>query len=157
MDRRTCVSALVGALLTLPFAVEAQEARKLQRIGYLVQNTAEVGRPQLAAFREGLRERGWVEGRNILIEVRFAEGNVDQLPKLVAELIGLKADIIVTGSSAATWAAKNATQSIPIVMAASVNATGEGLVTSLAAHPGGNITGMTSPGGPRSRQTTATA
>ena len=147
MDRRVFLGAVAGALLIPPLAAEAQEARKLPRIGYLIQNSAEVGRRQLAAFREGLRERGWVEGRNILIEVRFAEGNVDQLPKLVAELIDLKADIIVTGSSAATWAAKNATQSIPIVMAASVNATGEGLVTSLA-HPGGNITGMTFLAGP---------
>ena len=94
-----------------------------------------------------MRERGWVEGQNIVIEVRFAEGKVDQLPALVAELIRLKVDIIVTTSSATTWAAKDATKSIPIVMAASADALGEGLVTSLA-HPGGNITGMTFLAGP---------
>src|SRR5205823_7110120 len=96
----------------------------------------------LAAFRQELRERGWVEGRDILIEVRYADGKVDRLPTLVAELIRLKVDIIVTTSSGTTWAAKDATRSIPIVMAASANALGEGLVTSLA-NPGGNITGMT--------------
>jgi ABC-type uncharacterized transport system substrate-binding protein len=137
----------VGAILVLPLAAEAQQAARLPRIGYLVQNSAEIGGHQLAAFREGLRERGWVEGQNIAIVTRFADGNLDRLSALTAELIRLKADIIVTGSSAATWAAKNATQSIPIVMAASVNAPGEGLVTSLA-HPGGNITGMTFLAGP---------
>ncbi len=147
IDRRTFVGAAAGALLTLPLAIEAQQARGAPRIGYLVQNSAEVSQHQLAAFRQGLRERGWVEGRNVLIESRFAEGKVDQLPALVSELIRLKVDIIVTGSSGTTWAAKNATQSIPIVMAGSANALGEGLVTSLA-HPGGNITGMTFLAGP---------
>ena len=101
----------------------------------------------LTAFRQGLHERGWVESQSIVIETRFADGKVDRLPALVAELIRLKVDILVTTSSATAWAAKNATQSIPIVMAASANAPGEGLVTSLA-HPGGNITGMTFLAGP---------
>jgi putative ABC transport system substrate-binding protein len=147
MDRRTFVGAAAGSLLTLPLAIEAQQASKVPRIGYLVQNYAETSQRPLAAFREGLRELGWVEGKNIVIEVRFAEGRVDQLPALVSELIRVKVDIIVAGSSGATWAAKNATQSIPIVMAASANAPGEGLVASLA-HPGGNITGMTFLAGP---------
>jgi len=111
-------------------------------MGYLVVNNAEVSRAPLAAFRQGLRERGWVEGQNIVIEVRYAEGQVDRLPALVAELIGLKVDIIVTTSSSTTWAAKEATKSIPIVMGVSADALGEGLVTNLA-RPGGNITGMT--------------
>jgi putative ABC transport system substrate-binding protein len=122
MDRRTFVGAAAGSLLTLPLAIEAQQASKVPRIGYLVQNYAETSQRPLAAFREGLRELGWVEGKNIVIEVRFAEGSVDQLPALVSELIRVKVDIIVAGSSGATWAAKNATQSIPIVMAASANA-----------------------------------
>lgn len=142
MDRRTFIGVVPGALLTLPLTIKAQRAGKVPRIGYVGQNSADLGQAQLAAFRQGLRERGWVEGQNVAIEVRFAEGKVDQLPALVSELINLEVDIIVTGSSAATWAAKNATQSIPIVMAASANALGEGLVFSLA-HPGGNITGMT--------------
>jgi putative tryptophan/tyrosine transport system substrate-binding protein len=100
-----------------------------------------------AAFRQELRERGWVDGQNIVIEVRSSEGMVDQLPSLVAELIRLKVDVIVTTSSGTTWAAKDATKSIPIVMTASADALGEGLATSLA-HPGGNITGMTFLAGP---------
>jgi putative tryptophan/tyrosine transport system substrate-binding protein len=142
MDRRTFVGAVAGALLTLPLAIEAQQAGKVLRIGFLSLNSAEELKPRLAALRQGLRERGWVEGQNIVIELRFAEGKVDRLPVLVAELIRLKVDIIVTTSSATTWAAKDATKSIPIVMAVSADALGEGLVTSLA-HPGGNITGMT--------------
>jgi putative tryptophan/tyrosine transport system substrate-binding protein len=142
MDRRTFVGAVVGALLASPLAATAQQAEKVPRIGFLSLNSAEELQPRLAAFRQGLRERGWVEGRNVLLESRFAAGKVDQLPALVAELIRLKVDIIVTTSSATTWAAKDATKSIPIVMAVSADALGEGLVTSLA-HPGGNITGMT--------------
>jgi putative ABC transport system substrate-binding protein len=142
MDRRTFVGAAAGALLTLPLAATAQQAENVRRIGFLSLNSAEMAQHLLAAFRQGLRERGWVEGKNIVIELRFAEGNVDRLPMLVAELIHLKVDIIVTGASVATWAAKNATKTIPIVMGASADALGEGLVTSLA-HPGGNITGMT--------------
>ena len=142
MDRRTFVGAVAGALLTSPLAATAQQPEKSPRIGVLSLNSAEELQPRLAAFRQGLRERGWVEGRNVLIESRFAAGKVDQLPAFVAELIRLKVDVIVTTSSATTWAAKDATKSIPIVMAVSADAMGEGLVTSLA-HPGGNITGMT--------------
>jgi putative tryptophan/tyrosine transport system substrate-binding protein len=147
MNRRAFVGTVAGALLTLPFAVEAQLAGKVFRIGYLVQNSAELNQPLLAALRDGLRERGWVESRNIVIETRFADGKVDRLPALVAELIRLNVDVIVTTSSATAWAAKDATKAIPIVMAASADAAGEGLVPSLA-HPGGNITGMTSMVGP---------
>jgi putative ABC transport system substrate-binding protein len=138
---------MAGALLTSPLAVEAQQVGSVRRIGYLSQNSAETSPHLHAAFRRGLRERGWVEGQNILIEYRYADGKVDRLPALVAELIRLNVDVIVTGSSATTWAAKDATQSIPIVMAASVDALGEGLVASLA-HPGGNVTGMTFLAGP---------
>jgi len=147
MGRRAFVGAVAGALLALPLTIEAQQAGKVPRIGYLVQNSAETSQRTHAALREGLRERGWVEGQNIVIEVRYADGKIDRLPALVSELIRLKVDIIVTTSSGTTWAAKNATQSIPIVMAASANALGEGLVTSLA-HPGENITGMTFLAGP---------
>ena len=147
MDRRTFVGAVASALLTFPLAIEAQHPGGVPRIGYVVQNYRETSQRVLAAFREGLRERGWLEGQNIVIEVRFAEGKIEQLPAIVAELIRLKVDLIMTTSSATTWAAKDATKSIPIVMAASANALGEGLVTSLA-HPGGNITGMTFLAGP---------
>jgi len=141
MDRRTFIGAVVGALLAVPLATAAQQAGKVPRIGHLSLNSAEASPHFHAAFRQGLRERGWIEGQNILIEYRFAGGKVDQLPTLVAELIRLNVDIIVTTSSATTRAAKDATKTIPIVMA-SVNAVDEGFVTSLA-HPSGNITGMT--------------
>jgi len=142
MERRIFVGAVAGAFLTLPFAIDAQQHASLPRIGYVVLNDADSGRHLLAAFRQGLRERGWVDGQNIVIEERYADGVLDRLRALVAELIRLKVDVIVTTSSATTWAAKDATRSIPIVMTVSADALGEGLVTSLA-RPGGNITGMT--------------
>jgi putative ABC transport system substrate-binding protein len=138
---------MAGALLTLPLGVEGQPAGKMPRIGYLVQNSFQTSRPTVAAFGAGLREHGWIEGQNVAIEYRFGDGNVDQLPALVSELIRLKVDVIVTTSSGTTWAAKDATKTIPIVMAASANALGEGLVSDLA-RPGGNITGMTFMAGP---------
>ena len=94
------------------------------------------------AFREVLRERGWIEGQNVGIEYRFAEGDVGRLPVLAGELVNLKVDVIAAASSASTRAAKHATQTIPIVMLASANAVGEGFVASLA-HPGANVTGVT--------------
>ena len=124
MDRRSFVGAVAGALLTLPLAATAQ-AQKVLRIGFLSLNTPASAREATAAFREVLRERGWVEGQNIVIEARFAEGKVDRLSVLVAELIRLNVDIILTGSSVATRAAKHATKTIPIVMAASADALGE--------------------------------
>ena len=147
MDRRRFVGVVAGALLVSATTMRAQPAGKVPRIGYLVQNSVETGRNLLAAFREGLRERGWVEGQSIVIEARYADGRLDVLSALAAELVALNVDVIVTGSSGASWAAKNATRTIPIVMAASADALGEGLVASLA-HPGGNITGMTFLAGP---------
>ena len=147
MNRRTFFGTITGALLTMPLAAIAQQAEKVFRIGFLGPNSGDMAWHLFAVFRQVLREHGWVEGRNVVIEVRFADGKVDRLPMLVAELIQLKVDVIVAGASVATWAAKEATKTIPIVMAASANALGEGLVTSLA-HPGGNITGMTFLAGP---------
>jgi putative ABC transport system substrate-binding protein len=136
-----------SALLIVSLATEAQQTGNVPRIGYLGQNTVDSAPHLIAAFRQELRERGWIENRNIVVEARYADGKIARLPALVADLIRQKVDLIVTTSCGTTWAAKNATQSIPIVMAASANALGEGLVTSLA-HPGGNITGMTFLAGP---------
>ena len=116
MDRRAFVIAAVGALLVPARAVEAQQPATIPHIGYLVLNSADSGKNMLIAFRQGLRERGWIEGQSIVIETRFADAKIDRLPALVAELIRLKVDVIVTTSSATTWAAKDATKSIPIVM-----------------------------------------
>jgi len=130
-----------GALLVAPLAAEAQQPVK-PRIGYLMSNSAVIGRPVLAAFREAMQELGWNDGRNISIETRWANGEAEQLPVLVRELLTLNVELMVAGSSAATRASQSATTTIPIVMLASADAVGEGLVASLA-HPGGNITGMT--------------
>jgi putative ABC transport system substrate-binding protein len=136
-----------GALLAAPFVTRAQQPGRLPRIGYLVFNSAVIGRDVLIAFRQTLRELGWIDGQNIVIETRFADGEVDRLPALVGELLVLKVDLIVAGSSAATRASKSATATVPIVMLASADAVGEGFVASLA-HPGGNVTGMTFLAGP---------
>jgi hypothetical protein len=95
IDRRIFVCMLASALLALPRAIEAQQTEKVRRIGFISLNSAEMVGHNLVAFRQVLRERGWVEGQNVVIESRFAEGNVDRLPVLVAELIQLKVDVII--------------------------------------------------------------
>ncbi|HEU5297828.1 MAG TPA: ABC transporter substrate-binding protein [Burkholderiaceae bacterium] len=129
-------------LLTLPLAVRAQPAGRVARLGFVFRNAAAQTLPLLLdAFRQGLAERGWVEGANAAFDVRYG-GSDDQVTLAVADLIAAKVDIVVATSSAVTWAAKMATRTIPIVMTASSDAVGEGLVASLA-RPGGNVTGMT--------------
>jgi len=130
------------SLLAAPLAAAAQPAGKVRQIGYLDQGSAARNRPYLEAFRQGLRDLGWVEGRNITIEVRFAEGKTDQLPALAAELVRLKMDCIVTWTTPAALAAKHATTTIPIVIGFAADPVGSGIVSSLA-RPGGNITGWT--------------
>ena len=125
----------------------AQAPPKLARIGYLAFNSVVVGGDILTAFREAMRELGWIEGQNVVIETQFADGDVDRLPALVEKLLSRDVDVIVVGSSAATRASKSATKTVPIVMLASADAVGEGFVGSLA-RPGGNITGMTLLAGP---------
>jgi len=147
IGRRGFISAVAGVHLAIPHATTAQPVGKVPRIGWLGFNAPEAVPHQYAAFRQGLRDHGWVEGRNILIEYRSAGGRADRLPALAAELVRLDVDLLVTASSASTRAAKDATTTIPIVMAASANAPAEGLVASLA-RPGGNITGMTFLAGP---------
>ena len=136
-----CVLIIAFALgtLTTPLAAGAQ-AGKLPRIGYLT-TRPEAMQSYVEAFRQGLRELGYVEGRNIAIEYRSAEGKLDRLPDLAAELVRLKVDIIVAAATPAILAAKNATSTIPIVMAPAADPVGTGLITSLA-RPGGNITGV---------------
>jgi putative ABC transport system substrate-binding protein len=142
MRRRTFVAGAV-ALLAAPLAAEAQQAAKIARIGYLSPNLATS--PHLReAFRQGLRDLGYVEGRNLVIEYRDAEGKGrERLPALAAELVALKVDVLVTegGNTAAPLAAKQATSTLPIVFASAADPVGSGLVTSLA-RPGGNITGL---------------
>jgi putative ABC transport system substrate-binding protein len=139
MDRRDTVLALL-ALGAAPLAAEAQQAAKVTRIGYLSANLA--ASPHiLEAFRQGLRDLGYVEGRNVVIEYRYAEGNVERLPALAAELVALKVDVIVASGTLAALAAKQATSNFPIVFSPAGDPVGSGLVSSLA-RPGGNVTGL---------------
>ena len=140
MDRRDTVLALL-ALGVAPFAAEAQQSAKFARIGYL---TSSLGvNPHLPeAFRQGLRDLGYVEGRNLVIENREAEGKADRLPVLAAELVALKVDVIVAApGTGGPRVAMQATRTIPIVFIAAGDPVGSGLVTSLA-RPGGNVTGL---------------
>ena len=116
-------------------------AKKVPRIGYLAAASLSAFATRTEAFRQGLRELGYVEGKNIIIEYRYAEGKLDRLPALAAELVRLKVDVIVTGGAPATRSAKEATRTIPIVMASDADPVGSGFVASLA-RPGGNITGL---------------
>ena len=141
MDRREFTSILTLALLAAPLAAEAQQAGKVYRIGYLAGGSATANPHFLEAFQHGLRELGWVEGQNIVVEYRFAEGRLDRLPDLAAELVRLKVEVIVATPTPAAVAAKSATQTIPIVMRGAGNPDELGLVASLA-HPGGNVTGV---------------
>jgi putative ABC transport system substrate-binding protein len=129
------------AMLALPFAAHAQQPGKVPRIGYLSASSPSSQQTRFEAFRQGLRELGYVEGKNIVIELRFADGKFDRLPALVAELVRLKTDIIVSAGPAATRAAKDATTTIPIVMGFGNDPVGSGVVASLS-RPEGNITGL---------------
>lgn len=136
---------LVLALGTLlaPLATDAQQKGKVYRIGFLGNSTAALEANLVGPFRDGLRELGYDEGRNVLIEYRWAEGKYERFPALIAELIALKVDVIVTAGTPATLAVKKATSSVPLVMVAVGDPVGTGIVASLN-RPGGNITGLTS-------------
>ncbi len=134
------VTLAVGILLA-PLAVDAQQPAKGPRIGLLSPFSPSATALWHEAFRQGLRDLGWVEGKNISIEYRYAEGRNDRLPDLAADLVRLKVDIIVAATSTDALAARNATRAIPIVMASPADAVGSRLVESLA-RPGGNITGL---------------
>ena len=141
--RKTALGSIVlaGALLAVAVMVEAQQPAKMPRIGYLSANSRSAVLTRIEAFRQGLHELGYVEGKYIVIEWRFAEGKPNRLPALAAELVHLKVDIIVSASPPATRAAKEATSTIPIVMTQDSDPVANGSVASLA-RPGGNITGL---------------
>jgi len=143
MDRRTFIGGIACNLVIAPPTAFAQPAGKVYRIGYLSIGSASTTytRPR-EAFRQGLRELGWEEGRNLLIEYRFAEGRADRLPALADELVRLKVDLIVASPTPSALAAKHATRTIPIVGMSLTEPVAVGLVPSLA-RPGGNVTGLT--------------
>ncbi len=144
MDRRAFIGTLTGGLLAAPLAAEGQPAGKVVRIGlldYAASDPASAARWK--AFREQLRGLGYVEGQNVVFEPRWGDGQVGRLPSLAAELVDAKVDILVTAGSEAALAAKQATNSIPIVTATGGDPVESGLVTGLA-QPGGNVTGVIS-------------
>src|SRR5690349_20981446 len=141
MERRIFLGMIGSGLLAAPLTAEAQPAGRVYRIGFLGNSTAALEANLVGPFREGLRERGYVEGRDLTIEYRWAEGAYERFPALIAELIALKSDIIVTAGTPAALAAQRTTTRIPVVMAAVGDPIGTGLVKSLA-RPGGNLTGL---------------
>jgi putative tryptophan/tyrosine transport system substrate-binding protein len=132
-----------GAVLALAVTAEAQQPKKVPRIGLLSTVSSSSIASRIEAFRQGLRELGYIEGKSVVIEYRWAEGKLDRLPALVAELVRLKVDVIVSAGPLPTRAAKEATVTIPIVMTTDTDPVGNGFVASLA-RPGGNITGLSS-------------
>ena len=146
IDRRSFIGTVTLSLLSAPLGAEAQQAGKVWRIGYLQGSSREAQTHLIQAFEGGLREKGYTLGRDLVIEFRFADGRVERLPDLGAELVRLKVDVILTGVNEGTMAATKATTTTPIVMAGSFNPVEEGLVASLA-RPGGNVTGLTQDAG----------
>jgi putative ABC transport system substrate-binding protein len=143
MDRRRFLLTSLAGVLAAPRAVEAQRAGKVYRIGFLGNSTPALEANLVGRFREGLRDLDYVEGLNVLIEYRWAEGQYERFTALIAELIALKVEVIVTAGTPASLAVKKATTSTPLVMVAVGDPVATGLVASLA-RPGGNITGLTS-------------
>src|ERR1700716_683201 len=142
MRRREFISLLGGAAAGGPLAARAQQSGKVPRIGYLGVSSPSLEPHYVEAFRQKLRDLGHVEGENIVIAYRWAEGLDDRLPDLATELVGLRPDIIVTTGTPSAIAAMQATETIPIVMTSSADPVASGLVARLA-RPGGNVTGFT--------------
>jgi len=140
-NRRRLIILMFASLLGVPLASLGQQPAKVARIGFLEASTPSAIAARVEAFRQGLRDLGYVEGKNVVIEYRYAEGNFDRLPALAAELVRLNVNVIVTGGPTAIPAAKAATTAIPIVMAFDTDPVGSGFAASLA-KPGGNITGL---------------
>ncbi len=144
MNRRDVIALLGGAAVAWPLGARAQQAGKVYRIAFFSPGASGAGIPVLplqAACVEALRELGWIEGKNVAFEYRYAENRPDRLPELAAELVHFKVDVIVAAGTLAPLAAKQATTTIPIVMSAAGDPLGSGLVASLA-QPGGNVTGL---------------
>jgi ABC-type uncharacterized transport system substrate-binding protein len=143
MRKKIICFALCAMLFALSLPAEGQQPGKIPRIGFLGNSTAALEANLIGPFREGLRDLGYVEGKNIVIEWRWAEGKYERFPALIAELIASKVDLIVTAGTPATIALKKATTTLPLVMIAVGDPVGTGLIASFS-HPGGNLTGLTS-------------
>jgi putative ABC transport system substrate-binding protein len=143
MRKELICLALSTILLALGLPAQAQQAKKIAKIGYLVPSTPAAALHLVEEFRQGLRELGYVEGKTFVLELRYGEGRFERLPELARELVGLKVDVIVARTDPAIAAVKRETQTIPIVMGTSTDPVGTGFVASLA-RPGGNVTGLSS-------------
>jgi len=143
MERRRFIEVIAGGFVAAPLAAEAQQARKVYRIGMLETRSPELNAANIDAFRQGLWELGYKEGQNLEIVYRSSDGRDERFPGLAGELVRLKVDLILTRGTPAALAAKSATGAIPVVMAASGDPVGSGIVKSLAS-PGGNVTGLSS-------------
>jgi len=142
MDRRAFIGAMAGGLLAAPLAAEAEQAGNAPRVGVIVPAEPESPtEPNIAAFRQGLHDLGYVAGKTIAVEYRYAHGQVDRFPNLAAELIRLKVNVMVVGTAQAAVEAKKLTTTIPIVSVGAADPVGSGLVKTLA-RPGGNVTGL---------------
>jgi len=142
MNRRAFIGTVAGSLIVIRSIVEAQQAAKVYRIGFLSVASAESSAQLLNALTSGLRDLSYVEGRNVTLERRYADGRLERLPDLAAELVQLRVDVIVTGSNLHVAAAQRATATIPIVFVAASDPVAAGFISSFA-RPGGNITGLT--------------
>src|SRR5262245_11861078 len=140
IGRRKFLATLGGAV-AWPLAARAQQAERMRRIGYLVTASAPAFSHLVTAFRQGLMEAGYVEGRKLTIEFRYADGKLDRVPALATELVALSVDVLVTSGDTATHALHQATRKIPIVVQRASDLVGPGYAASLA-HPGGNVTGL---------------
>jgi len=147
MDRRKFVGAFAGGILIARSVADAQPAAKVYRIGFFLGATGESVASLFDALSEGLRDLGYVEGRNVIFERRYADGHMERLPNIAAELVRLRVDVIVTGSTIHVAAARQATTTIPIVMVFTADPVQAGFVTSLA-RPGGNVTGLSADASP---------
>jgi putative ABC transport system substrate-binding protein len=143
MSKKIYWLALGAMLLALSFPAEAQQPKKIAKIGFLAPSTPAAAAHLVEAFRQGLRELGYVEGKTFVLELRHGEARAERISELARELVGLKVDVIVTGTDVAIAAVKRETQTVPIVMGNSSDPVGTGFVASLA-HPGGNVTGVSS-------------
>src|SRR5215475_8884114 len=141
MNKGFLISFVATLILCAVHRAEAQQPGKVPQIAVLVSASASASVSRIHAFQQGLRELGYNEGKNIVVEYRYTEAKLDRLPELVAELVRLKVDVIVTDTSRAIDAAKNATKTIPVVFIGLTDPVGEGQVSSLA-QPGGNLTGL---------------
>jgi ABC-type uncharacterized transport system substrate-binding protein len=141
MRRRDFIALVGGGVAAWPLAARAQQPEQMRRIGVLVGTGQTEGQALLTGFRQQLRELGWMEGRNVLLEERWGEGDLDRIQKSAHELVSEKPDVLLAGSVRVLTALKNATHTIPIVFVASSDPVGQGFVASLA-RPGSNITGF---------------